>query len=76
MADAAWFTVTLREWLESQRLEHTPHRAALTEAMNKGDTATIRNLLAEAPFSSSQRRYLDDLLKRWAALEGEEPSSS
>lgn len=65
MADKAWFTVTLREWIESQRLQDTPHRAALMAAMEAGDTATIRQLLAEADFTDRQRRYLDDLLDRW-----------
>lgn len=69
MATSAMFVVTLREWLESQRLQDTPHRAALNAAMNAGDTAAIRVLLAEAPFSPDQRRYLDDLLDRWEKAE-------
>ncbi len=69
MADRPWFLVTLREWLESQRLENTPHRAALSKAMNEGDTATVRTLLKEAPFSSDQRRYVDDLIDRWEKAE-------
>lgn len=50
-------------------LENTPHRAALSKAMNEGDIEEIRRLLHEAPFSRDQRRYLDDLLDRWAAAE-------
>ncbi len=69
MATSAMFVVTLREWLESQRLQDTPHRAALNAAMNAGDTAAIRALLAGAPFSPDQRRYLDDLLDRWDKAE-------
>lgn len=69
MTDRPWFLVTLREWLESQRLENTPHRAALSKAMNEGDIEVVRRLLHEAPFSRDQRRYLDDLLDRWAAAE-------
>jgi hypothetical protein len=65
MADHAWLTVTLHEWLENQRHEHTPHRAALSAAIDGGDTATVRRLLADAPFNPEQRRYLDDLLDRW-----------
>jgi len=64
-ADTAWFVLTLREWLENQRLSSSPHRAALSAAMNAGDTGTVRLLLADAPFSDDQRRYLDDLLDRW-----------
>lgn len=70
MPDRPWFLVTVREWLESQRLENTPHRAALNEAMNRGDIGEIRRLLGEAPFSADQRRYLDDLLSRWEKAEG------
>jgi len=65
MADRAWFTVTLREWIESQRLQDTPHRAALTAAMQAGDTGVIRQLLADAAFPDKQRLYLEDLLDRW-----------
>ena len=65
MTNEAWFTVTLREWFESQRMEHTPHRAALIAAMEAGDTDAIRELLKEAPFSSDQKKYLFDLLSRW-----------
>lgn len=69
MTSTALFVVTLREWLESQRLQDTPHRAALNAAMNEGDTTAIRKLLGEAPFSPDQRRYLDDLLDRWQKAE-------
>lgn len=65
------FVVTLREWLESQRLEHTPHRAALISAMDNGDTGTMRQLLADAPFTTEQKRYIDDLLDRWGAAQPE-----
>jgi hypothetical protein len=71
MADTAWFVLTLREWFENQRLESSEHRAALTAAMNAGDTAQIRLLLQDAPFSDDQRRYLDDLLDRWEGSMGE-----
>ncbi len=71
MTDRPWFLVTLREWLESQRLENTPHRAALSKAMDEGDTVTIREFLKEAPFSTDQRRYLDDLIDRWEKAESE-----
>ncbi|MBE0611211.1 MAG: hypothetical protein IH609_17650 [Dehalococcoidia bacterium] len=69
MTSTALFVVTLREWLESQRLQDTPHRAALNASMNEGDTTAIRRLLDEAPFSPDQRRYLDDLLDRWQKAE-------
>lgn len=69
MQDKAWFVVTLREWLETQRLESTPHRAALQAAMDAGDTAAVRRFLDNAPFSHDQRRYLDDLIARWEAAD-------
>jgi hypothetical protein len=69
MTGTALFVVTLREWLESQWLQDTPHRAALNAAMNDGDTAAIHQLLMDAPFSPDQRRYLDDLLERWRKAE-------
>jgi len=65
MDEHAWFVVTLREWLALQQHEHTPHRAALNAAIDQGDFATTRALLAEAPFNAEQRRYLDDLMSRW-----------
>lgn len=65
MSNQAWFIVTLREWFESQRMEHTPHRAALIAAMESGDTDAIRDLLKDAPFSKDQQKYLLDLLARW-----------
>ena len=43
--DHAWLTVTLREWLENQRHEHTPHRAALRAAIDGHDTETVRTIL-------------------------------
>ena len=73
MATTALFVVTLREWLESQWLQDTPHRAALVAAMNAGDTAAIRGLLADAPFTTDQRRYLDDLITRWEHAEAGGP---
>lgn len=63
--DHAWLTVTLRTWLENQRSEHTPHQAELRVAIDTHDTATVRRLLAAAPFNDDQRKYLDDLLTRW-----------
>lgn len=69
MTSTALFVVTLREWLASQRLQDTPHRAALIAAMNEGDTAEIHRLLVDAPFTPDQRRYLDDLLERWRKAE-------
>lgn len=71
MEDHAWFVLTLREWLDAQQHEHTPHRAALNAAIDSSDVVEARALLREAPFNAEQRRYLDDLLDRWdRALQG------
>jgi hypothetical protein len=75
VADNAWFVVTLREWIEAQRLQDSEHRAALIAAMHAGDTAGIRLLLQVAPFSNDQRRYLDDLLNRWEGATTESQDS-
>lgn len=37
--------------------------------MNTGNVPELRRLLADAPFSPDQRRYLDDLLNRWEQSE-------
>ncbi len=63
--DHAWLTVTLRDWLENQRHVQTPHRAAHRAAIDGRDIDSVRSLLAEAPFSDEQRKYLDDLIDRW-----------
>jgi hypothetical protein len=65
MPDHTWFLVTLREWLEHQEHENAPHRAELSAAIHHGDVDRVRTLLRAAPFSAGQRRYLDDLLRRW-----------
>lgn len=70
----AWFVVTLREWLALQQHEHTPRRAALNAALDGGDVPAVRELLAEAPFNTEQRRYLDDLLTRWESASREADS--
>lgn len=68
MADDTLLVATLNEWLQQQLHEHTPNRHAIHEAVQRGDAEGVRAALAEAPFSPEQRRYLDDLLDRWAAV--------
>lgn len=65
MEDQAWLVLTLREWVENQRFESSPHRAALNAAIDRADIAAVREQLQDAPFSGTQRKYLDDLLDRW-----------
>ncbi len=66
-SDHPFLAATLREWLQHQLQEHTPNRRAIHEAIEQGDLAALRALLGDAPFTPEQRRYLDDLLERWAA---------
>lgn len=65
MEDQAWLVLTLREWVENQRFESSPHRAALNAAIDRADIAAVREELQGAPFNPTQRKYLDDLLDRW-----------
>ncbi len=74
MEDDAFFVATLRDWLMHQVQEQTPQRHAIHQAIERGDPAAVRALLAGAPFSPEQRRYLDDLLERWARVTGASPS--
>ncbi len=67
MDEQAWFSVTLRDWLEHQRHAHIPHHRDLIAALHRNDPAAVRALLADTPFTPEQRRYLDDLLNRWQA---------
>ena len=64
--DHPFLAATLRDWLEHQLHEHTPNRHAIHAAVEQGDPAALRALLQDAPFTPEQRRYLDDLLARWA----------
>jgi len=42
-----------------------PGREHLEAAVENDDPVEARRLLANAPFSSEQRRYVDDVLDRW-----------
>ena len=68
MEDDIFFVATLSDWLRHQLHEQTPNRHAIHEAVQRGDPQAVRDALAGAPFSPEQRRYLDDLLDRWAAV--------
>jgi hypothetical protein len=50
--------VSLMRWLRRQLRQPLPGREHL-------DPAEARRLLADAPFSREQRRYVDDVLDRW-----------
>jgi hypothetical protein len=55
----------LVRWLRRQLAQPTPVREHLEAAVAKDDPAEVRRLLARVPFSPVQRRYVEDLLKRW-----------
>lgn len=55
----------LRRWLARQLRQPTPEREHLEAAVDAGDTAEVRRLLARVEFSPAQRRYAEDLLQRW-----------
>jgi hypothetical protein len=57
--------VSLMRWLRRQLRQPLPGREHLEAAVENDDPAEARRLLAGAPFSSEQRRYVDDVLDRW-----------
>ena len=57
--------VSLLRWLRRQLQQPTPDRERLEAAVENDDPAEARRLLAGAPFSRAQRRYVDDVLDAW-----------
>ena len=57
--------MSLLRWLRRPLAQPTPQREHLEAAVENDDPAEARRLLADAPFSSEQRRYVDDVLDRW-----------
>ena len=57
--------VSLMRWLRRQLRQPLPGREHLEAAVENDDPAEARRLLADAPFSAAQRRYVDDVLNRW-----------
>ncbi|HEY7801287.1 MAG TPA: hypothetical protein VIE40_01315 [Dehalococcoidia bacterium] len=58
-------TANVARWLQRQLRQPTPDREHLEAAVEHGDTAEVRRLLARHPFTDDQRRYLEDLMERW-----------
>ena len=63
MTDQA--SVSLLRWLRRQLREPTPLREHLEAAVANDDPVEARRVLADAPFSEAQRRYVDEVLGRW-----------
>ena len=57
--------VSLLRWLRRQLRQPLPAREHLEAAVANDDPEEARRLLADAPFSGPQRRYLDDVLDAW-----------
>lgn len=58
-------TVGLLRWLRRQLAQPLPLREHLEAAVANDDPAEARRLLADAPFSEGQRRYVEGLLDAW-----------
>jgi hypothetical protein len=57
--------VSLLRWLRRQLRQPLPGREHLEAAVENDDPAEARRLLADAPFSSAQRRYVEQVLDAW-----------
>lgn len=57
--------VSLLRWLRRQLREPGAIREHLEAAVEHDDPGEVRRLLARAPFSDSQRRYVEDVLGAW-----------
>jgi hypothetical protein len=57
--------VSLLRWLRRQLRQPLPGREHLEAAVANDDPVEARRILADAPFSVAQRRFVDELLDRW-----------
>jgi hypothetical protein len=57
--------VSLLRWLRRQLREPLPGREHLEAAVENDDPREARQLLRDAPFSGSQRQFVDELLDAW-----------
>lgn len=57
--------VSLRRWLRRQLAQPLPAREHLEAAVEHGDPAEVRRLLADVPFTAEQRRHVERLLEAW-----------
>jgi hypothetical protein len=65
--------VSLLRWLRRQLREPLAIREHLEAAVENDDPGEARRLLAEAPFSEVQRRYVDDVLRAWERQKAASP---
>ena len=57
--------VSLLRWLRRQLQQPTPAREHLEAAIENDDPSEVRRLLAEMPFTDTQRRHVEGLLDAW-----------
>jgi hypothetical protein len=57
--------VSLLRWLRRQLRQPLPAREHLEAAVANDDPREARRLLMEAPFTTAQRQYVDELLDAW-----------
>jgi hypothetical protein len=57
--------VSLLRWLRRQLREPIAIREHLEAAVENDDPGEVRRLLARAPFSDAQQRYVEDVLRAW-----------
>ncbi len=57
--------VSLLRWLRRQLRQPLAAREHLEAAVENDDPAEARRLLADAPFSPEQRRYVEEVLGAW-----------
>lgn len=65
--------VSLLRWLRRQLREPLAIREHLEAAVENDDPGEARRLLAAAPFSDVQRRYVDDVLGAWERRKAASP---
>jgi hypothetical protein len=64
--------VSLRRWIRRQLRQPTPEREHLEAAIEAGDVAEVRRLVARSAFSEGQRRYVEWVLTEWERAVAEE----
>jgi hypothetical protein len=57
--------VSLLRWLRRQLRQPLPAREHLEAAVENDDPDEARRLLVDAPFTTEQRRYVDQVLDAW-----------
>ena len=57
--------VSLLRWIRRQLREPLPGREHLEAAVENDDPDEVRRLLADAPFTRAQRRYVESVLDAW-----------